>query len=68
MTPTTVRNPAMEKFLGEFPAATSTMSNLLPVELLSPCDISDAILFLVSDQAKFITGVTLPVHAGFTVK
>ncbi len=63
-----VRNPAMDKFLGEFPAAASAITNLLPVELLSPRDISDAILFLVSDQAKFITGVTLPVDAGFTVK
>jgi NAD(P)-dependent dehydrogenase (short-subunit alcohol dehydrogenase family) len=40
----------------------------LPVELLQPRDISDAILFLVSDLAKYITGVTLPVDAGFTVK
>jgi SDR family mycofactocin-dependent oxidoreductase len=63
-----VRNPAMEKFLGEFPDAMSSLTNLLPVELLSPRDISDAILFLVSDHAKFITGVTLPVDAGFTVK
>src|SRR5579871_5517173 len=56
-----VVNPAMEKFLAEFPDAASSITNLLPVELLQPRDISDAILFLVSDAAKYITGVTLPV-------
>ena len=28
-------------------------------------DISHAVLFLASDEARFITGVTLPVDAGF---
>jgi len=63
-----VRNPAMDKFLGEFPDAMSSLTNLLPVELLQPRDISDAVLFLASDLARYITGVTLPVDAGFTVK
>jgi NAD(P)-dependent dehydrogenase (short-subunit alcohol dehydrogenase family) len=63
-----VRNPAMEKFLGEFPDAVSSITNLLPVELLQPRDISDAVLFLASDLSRYITGVTLPVDAGFTIK
>jgi len=63
-----VNNAAMEKFLGAFPDAASSLTNLLPVELLQPRDISDAVLFLVSDLARYITGVTLPVDAGFTVK
>jgi SDR family mycofactocin-dependent oxidoreductase len=63
-----VNNAAMEKFLSDFPAASASITNLLDVELLQPRDISDAIVFLVSDLAKYITGVTLPVDAGFTVK
>jgi SDR family mycofactocin-dependent oxidoreductase len=63
-----VRNPAMEKFMGEFPEAMSSLTNLLPVEILQPRDISDAVLFLASDLARYITGVTLPVDAGFTAK
>ena len=63
-----VNNAAMEKFLSSFPDAMSSLTNLLPVELLQPRDISDAVLFLVSDLARYITGVTLPVDAGFTVK
>ncbi|HVM64374.1 MAG TPA: mycofactocin-coupled SDR family oxidoreductase [Acidimicrobiales bacterium] len=62
-----VNNAAMEKWVATFPESTA-LTNLLPVVMLQPRDISEAILFLVSDQAKWITGVTLPVDAGFTVK
>jgi hypothetical protein len=31
-----------------------------------PRHIADAMLFLASDQAAFITGVTLPVDGGYT--
>ncbi len=43
-------------------------TNALPVPWLDPVDISNAILVLVSDEARYVTGVTLPVDAGFTVK
>ena len=43
-------------------------TNALPVPWVEPVDISNAILFLVSDEARYITGVTLPVVAGYTVK
>ena len=63
-----VENEAMAKFLAEFPDAISSLTNMLPVELLDVDDISDAVVFLASDAAKYITGVTLPVDAGFTAK
>jgi NAD(P)-dependent dehydrogenase (short-subunit alcohol dehydrogenase family) len=40
----------------------------MPVEVLQPEDIANAVAWLVSDQAKYITGVTLPVDAGFLNK
>jgi SDR family mycofactocin-dependent oxidoreductase len=46
----------------------AAMQNAMPVQILQPADISDAIAFLVSDQAKWITGVSLPVDAGFSVR
>jgi SDR family mycofactocin-dependent oxidoreductase len=49
-------------------AGLSAMQNAMPVQILQPEDISDAIAFLVSDQAKWITGVSLPVDAGFSVR
>jgi SDR family mycofactocin-dependent oxidoreductase len=44
------------------------MSNALPVSAVEPEDISSAIAWLVSDEARYVTGVALPVDAGFTVK
>ena len=40
--------------------------NALPVDLLQPEDISNAVLFLASDEARFVTGLTMTVDAGTT--
>jgi SDR family mycofactocin-dependent oxidoreductase len=40
------------------------MANVMEHGLVQPGDISDAVLFLLSDQAKFITGTALPVDMG----
>ena len=40
----------------------------LPVAVVEPEDIANALLFLASDEARYITGVTLPVDAGALVK
>ncbi len=42
--------------------------NVLPVAVVDPVDISNALLFLSSDEARYITGVALPVDAGTTIK
>jgi (+)-trans-carveol dehydrogenase len=42
--------------------------NALPVPWVEPVDISNAILFLASDEARYITGVTLPIDAGELTK
>ncbi|HXJ27228.1 MAG TPA: mycofactocin-coupled SDR family oxidoreductase, partial [Streptosporangiaceae bacterium] len=42
--------------------------NALPVPWVEPADISNAVLFLASDEARYITGVTLFVDAGALVK
>ncbi len=44
------------------------MAEIGPVDMVEPVDISNAILWLVSDDARYVTGVTLPVDAGFTNK
>jgi SDR family mycofactocin-dependent oxidoreductase len=45
----------------------SSMQNALPVTLLEPENVASAVAFLVSDEAKHITGVQFPVDAGFNV-
>jgi SDR family mycofactocin-dependent oxidoreductase len=46
----------------------STAMNLIPVPWVDPVDVSNAVLFLGSDEARYITGATLPVDAGIVVK
>jgi SDR family mycofactocin-dependent oxidoreductase len=71
--PTAVRtmmavNPAMVAFLENYPDGGPHLQNPMPVDMLEPEDISAAIAYLVSDEAKFVTGVTFPVDAGFCNK
>ena len=40
----------------------------LPIPWIEPVDISNAVLFLASDEGRYITGVSLPVDAGVLVK
>jgi (+)-trans-carveol dehydrogenase len=42
--------------------------NTLPIPWVEPVDISNAVLFLASDESRYITGVTLPVDAGALLK
>lgn len=44
------------------------MSNLLPVEKMEPRDVSEALLWLCSPAARYVTGTTFTVDAGFGVK
>lgn len=55
--------PSQEKALPAFLSL-----NALAVPWVEPRDISNAVLFLGSDEARYITGVTLPVDAGAMVK
>jgi SDR family mycofactocin-dependent oxidoreductase len=63
-----VVNEIMQEFLQSDPTMGQALMNALPVDLVEPVDISNAILFLVSDEGRYVTGVTLPVDAGFTNK
>jgi SDR family mycofactocin-dependent oxidoreductase len=42
--------------------------HILPIPWVTPEDISNAVLFLASDEARYITGVALPVDAGSCLK
>ena len=44
------------------------MGNALPVQALEPEGIANAAFWLVSDAARYVTGVTLPVDAGYVNK
>jgi len=52
-------NPGKEDVKAGFQAM-----NLLPIPWIDPVDVSNAIVWLASDAARYVTGVTLPVDAG----
>jgi SDR family mycofactocin-dependent oxidoreductase len=61
-------NETMDSILKANPELMEAFSNLMPVPMIEAMDVSNAIAWLVSDEARYVTGVTLPVDAGFTVK
>jgi SDR family mycofactocin-dependent oxidoreductase len=54
------------KLREDSPHLAATFQNTMGVTMVDPSDISDAVVFLVSDESKFVTGVTLPIDAGTT--
>jgi (+)-trans-carveol dehydrogenase len=42
--------------------------NALPIPWVEPVDISNAVLWLASDESRYVTGVTLPIDAGELLK
>lgn len=42
--------------------------NAIPIPWVEPVDISNAVLWLASDEARYVTGIQLPVDAGCTQK
>jgi SDR family mycofactocin-dependent oxidoreductase len=54
-----LENPTREDF-----ARVSTAMHALPVPWLEPVDVSNALLFLVSEQGRYITGATIPLSLG----
>jgi (+)-trans-carveol dehydrogenase len=47
---------------------TFTGTHILPVPWIDPSDVSNAILYLVTEPGRYITATTLVIDAGFIVK
>jgi (+)-trans-carveol dehydrogenase len=60
--------PDLEHPTAEDMAEASRATNVLPIAWVEPVEISNALLFLASDEARYITGVALPVDAGQAIK
>ena len=58
----TVENPTREQVCDVI-----TGLNAMKVPWIQPVDVSNAVLFLASDESRYITGVQLPVDAGATL-
>ncbi|MCX4090960.1 mycofactocin-coupled SDR family oxidoreductase [Nocardia sp. alder85J] len=60
--------PDLEKPTAEDFAPVAQFMHVLPIGWVEPVDISNAVLFLASDEARYITGLPLTVDAGSTLK
>jgi NAD(P)-dependent dehydrogenase (short-subunit alcohol dehydrogenase family) len=61
-------NEAMMKMAADPNSNLAAMQNLLPIQILQPEDIANAVAYLVSDEATFITGTTWALDAGFAAR
>ena len=74
--PTGVQTPLVEGMLEaygeetmeEMGSVAGPFNVIDPEEMLAPEDISEAYMWLSSDAARYVTGIALPVDAGFTAK
>jgi SDR family mycofactocin-dependent oxidoreductase len=68
-TPMVTENPALFKVIEESPNLVNAMQTALPdFPMIEPKDVSNAILFLISEQGRTFTGSILKVDAGMDIR
>ena len=61
--------PALHGLLaGEKAHLAAVYQNALPVQSVEPLDVSNAVLFLASDESRYVTGLQFKVDAGVTIR
>ena len=60
--------PDLENPGSEDLAVAAQFMHVLPVGWVEPADISNAVLFLASDESRYITGLTMTIDAGSMLK
>jgi len=63
-----LQNEQMEQFIAEFPEWGDYLQTPISVPTIEPVDITEAMVYLCGQSGRYVTGVTLPVDAGFSVK
>lgn len=68
-TPMVTENPALFKVIEQTPHLVNAMQTALPdLPMIEPKDVSNAILFLISDLGRSFTGSVLKVDAGMDIR
>ena len=67
--PTTVKTPMandgdISMILKYVPELANSLTNAIPVDAVDPEDVANAVAWLASDEARYVTGTVLPVDAG----
>ena len=63
-----VMNEAVAQNMVENPDGNSALENLLPVPLIDSIDVTEAMVYLCGQSGRYVTGVTMPVDAGYAAK
>jgi len=67
--PTGIGAPGLLEMLGGPKAGLAAIyQNALPVHMVEQIDVSNAVLWLVSDESRYVTGTQLKVDAGVTIR
>lgn len=70
--PTGVDTPMTQnEFMAQFTVDSGyedNFTNMLPVPMIEAVDISNAVVWLSSNEARYVTGIELPVDAGWSQK
>jgi SDR family mycofactocin-dependent oxidoreductase len=68
-TPMVTENPALFKVIEENPLLVNAMQTALPdLPMIEPADVSNAILFLITEAGRSFTGSLLKVDAGMDIR
>lgn len=68
-TPMVTENPALFKVIESAPNLVNAMQTALPdLPMIEPKDVSNAVLFLISEQGRSFTGSILKVDAGMDIR
>ncbi|ULN49576.1 mycofactocin-coupled SDR family oxidoreductase [Mycolicibacterium goodii] len=63
-----VDNDVVREWLEKDPDAAGVLANQMPIPVIEASDVSSAVAWLATDEARYVTGVALPVDAGFLIK
>ncbi|OBA80642.1 3-ketoacyl-ACP reductase [Mycobacterium sp. 1164966.3] len=63
-----ILNEAVARNVVEHPEGNSGLQNLLPVPMVDCADVTEAMVYLCRQSGRYITGIMLPVDAGFNAK
>ncbi|MBF6271562.1 mycofactocin-coupled SDR family oxidoreductase [Nocardia farcinica] len=63
-----VDNDVVREWLEKDPHAAGVLANQMPIPVIEASDVSSAVAWLATDDARYVTGVALPVDAGFLIK
>jgi SDR family mycofactocin-dependent oxidoreductase len=67
--PTGISAPSLHGLLGgEKAHLAAVYQNAMPVTSIEPIDVSNAVLFLASDESRYVTGLPFKVDAGVTIR